>query len=232
MTRQKPLMQLVLLLRQGFSAELADKERLLSPVLFGVTMLVLFAFALGDVDPSLRIKVFVAQTFLTSFFALQVSFSRLFEPDRQDRVFDLIRTYPVSYTAWFLAKYLLLLLLGVLTLFPMLAISSFLSLGARDGVVLWPIFAIALTSLAGLAAIGILLSAMTLKAAARQILYPLLYFPLTAPVLLAAVNASLVYLENQKFTEVVQNWCYLLLLFDVIYFTLGLLLFAELVDDT
>lgn len=216
---------------QGLRAELADKERLVSPVLFSITMLLLFSFALGELDASLKARVYLAQTFLTAFFALQLTFSRLFEPDRQDRVFDLMRSYPVSHTAWFLAKYTLVVLLGLMVLAPTLLFGAFLHQTDKAPVFSWTVCGIALLALLGLAALGILLSAMTLKANSRQILYPLLYFPLTTPVLLAAVQASLLVLESAKDADALKAWLGLLAGFDVIYFTLGVLLFTELVDD-
>jgi len=219
------------LVGQGVRAELADLERLVSPVLFAVTLLLLFSFAMGEVTDALRIKVYLAETFLTAFFALQLSFSRLFEPDRQDRVFDLIRTYPVSHTAWFLAKYTLVVLLGLATLVPTLVFGAFLNATQKLSLFSWSVCGVALLALAGLAALGVLLSALTLKANSRQILYPLLYFPLTTPVLLAAVQASSLILENGS-ADTLKGWLQLLLAFDTIYFTLGILLFTELVDES
>lgn len=216
---------------QGLRAEFADKERLVSPVLFSITMLLLFSFALGELDASLKARVYLAETFLTAFFALQLSFSRLFEPDRQDRVFDLMRSYPVSHTAWFLAKYTLVVLLGLAVLAPTLLFGAFIHHTDKAPVFSWMVCGIAVLALLGLAALGVLLSAMTLKAHSRQILYPLLYFPLTTPVLLAAVQSSLIYLETGQSTTSVRAWLGLLASFDVIYFTLGVLLFTELVDD-
>ena len=220
------------LVGQGIRAELADTERIVSPVLFAITLLLLFAFAMGEVDASLRVRVYLAETMLTALFALQVSFARLFEPDRQDHVFDLLRSYPVSHTALFLAKYSLVLILGFLTLAPTLLFGAFLNQTAKQPLFSWGVVGISLLALAGLAALGILLSALTLKANARQILYPLLYFPLTAPVLLAAVQSSQLYLEAAKLTPDVRSWLGLLVAFDCIYITLGLLLFTELVDES
>jgi len=220
------------LVSQGVRAELADLERLVSPVLFAITLLLLFAFAMGDVDDSLRIRVYLAETMLTALFALQVSFARLFEPDRQDRVFDLLRTYPVSHTALFLAKYSLILILGTATMIPTLVFGAFLNQTANQHLFSWSVVGISLLALAGLGALGVLLSAMTLKANARQILYPLLYFPLTAPVLLAAVQSSRLCLDGGRAASDIKAWLGLLLGFDCIYVTLGILLFTELVDES
>ena len=73
---------------------------------------------------------------------------------------------------------------------------------------------------------------MTLKANARQILYPLLYFPLTAPVLLGAVQSSRLCLDGGRAAADIKAWLGLLLGFDCIYVTLGILLFTELVDES
>lgn len=220
-----------LILRQGVKAELADLERIVSPVLFAVTMLILFSFAVGELDASLRVRIYVAESFLTALFATQVGFARLFEPDRQDRVFDLLRTYPVSHTAWFLAKYTLVLILGAATVVPTMLFGAFLHQSAKQPLFSWTVLGIAGLALAGLAALGVLLSAMTLKANSRAILYPLLYFPLTTPVLLAAVQASLLQLEANA-TNSAKPWMGLLLAFDTIYLTLGILLYSELVDES
>lgn len=220
-----------LLVRQGLKAELADAERLISPVLFSVTLLILFSFAMGDVGPDLRPKVYLAGTFLTLLFSLQLCFSRLFDPDRQDLVFDLLRCYPVSHTAWYLSKYVLILILGAATLVPTMLFGAFLHHSVARPVFSWTVMGIASLALAGLGALGVLLSTITLKAHGRQILYPLLYFPLTTPVLLAAVQASLTVLDRGAVDSTAATWMWLLLGFDAIYFVLGVLLYPELVDD-
>lgn len=226
------LEQFRILLGNGIRSEISDLERLISPLLFALTILILFSFAIGEVEPDMRIRLFVAEIFLTTFLALQISFSRVFEPARTDRVFDLLRTYPVSFNAWFLAKYALVILLGLSVAIPTILIGSLLAGKALGAVSVWGLIPVAALALAGLSALGVLLAAITMKAQARQILYPLLYFPMTAPVLLSAIQVSLTYLETGSFTSATDAWFLLLAAFDVIYVTLGILLFSELVDDS
>lgn len=221
-----------IMVRQGVRAELADKERIVSPILFAMTVLLLFSFAMGKVEPGLRLKWYTAETFLTAFFALQLGFSRIFEPDREDKVFDLLRSYPLSHGAWFLAKYTLVFLLGAIILVPTMLFGALLLHDPNTPLLSLPLFAVAILALAGLASLGVLLSAMTLKAEAKQLLYPILYFPLTTPVLLAAVQSTLALDEGSAFAGTSGAWLGLLACFDIIYFTLGFLLFPELVDDT
>ena len=224
------LSQMRALLGQSLKVEWATPERWLSPLLFAITVLVLFSFAVGMVEGPDAAKLIVAETFLTAFFALQISFSRSLDPDMQDRVFDVLRTYPISPSAWFLSKYLLVFCMGALILIPTMVLSSFFYGKSGVSMLSIPLVAIALTALAGMSALGVLLSTMTMRSGSKQILYPLLYFPLTTPVLLSAVESSKAVLANGDSLEtLMSSWLGLLVIFGIIYFTLGLLLFGELV---
>lgn len=210
--------------------EIAQPERLLSALLFSVTFLLIFMFAMGQVEPDQVPAIFIAEAFLAGFFALQLSFSRSLEPDSQDGVFTLLKSYPLSTTAWFMAKYGLVLLMGVLILLPTIGFAAFFHTEARVPLIKPEIFAIALLSLLGLVAVGVLLSTLIMGSGTRQVLYPLLYFPLTTPVLLAAVESSrAVLIDGVAFSHLFQSWLGLLLVFDIIYCTLSVLLFGELV---
>lgn len=233
--------QFAILAMQAFRSEWREKERLVGPILFAAVIQLLFSFSLGSLSADLAKKVFVAQSILTSFIALQAAYIRIFEPDSQDKVFDIIRTYPVSREAWFLAKTLVVTVTGLTIVVPTVIVGAMFqsqsNLGFDNTAILRSSMAvIAITSLVigGLAPLGVLLSAMTLKASARQLLFPLIYFPLTTPVLLAAVNGTDILLGTAPGSAFpwneLQGWLTILVAFDAIYFTLGLLLFREVID--
>lgn len=214
----------------SLKAEWSHAERWLSPLLFATTMLAIFSFAIGDVPEDTAISIYLAETFLTALFALQLSFSRMLEPDTSDRVFDLLRTYPVSPSAWFLSKYVLVVIMGLLILLPTMMLSNFFNAELGIPPLSSAMLLIGCLVIASLASLGVLLSTMMMRSNAKQILYPLLYFPLTTPILLAAVEASRSLLVNNVTLEALfQSWLGLLLVFGVVYFTLGILLFSELV---
>lgn len=172
----------------------------------------------------------VAETFLTAFFALQICFARFLEPEQNDRVFALLRTYPLSGAAWYLGKYLAVMVMGLLVLLPTMALTSFFHAKSGINLMTWPLVTIASLGLAGMSALGVLLSTMMMSAGSRQILYPLLYFPLTTPVLIAAVQASKSILTDGKtLSQLVDSWLGMLLVFAVVGFTMGSLLFGELI---
>ncbi len=227
---KRTFIQFQSLLQHSLMVEKANPERWLSPLLFAITVLLLFAFAFGQVEPQFIPQLLTAATYLTVFFSLQIAFSRILEPDTQDRVFEQLRSYPLSPIAWFLSKYVLVFLLGTSILLPTLIFANLFLNEGGPSLLSVPIFVIAWVALFGLCALGVLLSTMMLRSQAKQILYPLLYFPLTAPVLIAAVEGSRAHMvSGASLQNLMSNWLGLLVISGIIYFTLSLLLFGELI---
>lgn len=222
--------QLRTILGHSFKSEWQNAERWISPLLFSVTVLVLFSFAMGQLDPQIAVKVYVAQMYLTALFALQISFSRIFEPDTQDRVFDLLRTYPIHANAWFLSKYLQVVIMGLFILLPTMLLANFFNAESDIPSINSHLVIIGCLVISSLASVGVLLSTLVMRSNAKQILYPLIYFPLTAPVLLSAVEASKeILIKNASLSQLFSSWLGLLVIFGIIYLTLGVLLFGELI---
>ena len=217
------------LIRQFLRNEFAASERLLTPLFFGAVVLLLFAFTIPEPPPELRIRMFVAQCLISTFFALQIGLSRAFEVESQDRVFDMIRTQPVDGIAFVLAKFAHVVLVGGSTLIMTSAVSMILQ-GQKLSLFADPVvLGLGVLMLVGLSGLGVLLSAVTLRAQARQILFPLLYFPLSTPVLIASAESLCRWLEKPVWDETMRGWMIMLLAFDVIYVTLTALLGADAV---
>ena len=214
----------------SFRIEWSNPERLLSPILFAVTVLILFSFSIGAIEGPNAANLLIAETFLTAFFALQICFARFLEPEQEDRVFDLLRTYPLSGAAWYLGKYLSVMVMGILVLWPTMALTSFFHAKSGLSLLSWPLLGVATLALSGMASLGVLLSTMMMSAGSRQILYPLLYFPLTTPVLIAAVQASKSILsDGTSLGQLLESWLGMLLVFAAVAFAMGSLLFGELI---
>ena len=216
------------LLKHFIKLEFNQKERWISPLLFSITVLLLFFFALGRVEDEQVISMFITQTLLTTFLALQLSFMRSFEAESQDRVYDLLRSYPINPMAWYLAKYLSTCLSACLVCLATLFFSLFFNAESNIELFNWNLIPVLLVAISGLVSIGILLAQLTLGAKSKQILYPIIYFPLTSPVLLGAVESSRAILtKGDTIMSLAGSWVGLLGVFSLIYFTLGLLFFEE-----
>ena len=82
----------------------------------------------------------------------------------------------------------------------------------------------------GFAGVGTLFSAMAIHTRAREVLLPILLFPVVIPVMLASVKLTAAILDRVAFDEV-QNWFSLLVAFDVIFMALSVILFDFVVEE-
>ena len=218
------------LLTQSLRVDFSAKERLITPVFFAAIILLLLSFAIPEQPPTMRSRMMIAESLLAVFFALQIALSRAFEAERTDRVFDHIRLSPVDSSAFITAKLLHVLLVGGGVTFFTLILSLLLQ-GQDLSLVTDPVVFGGFTlTLIGLAGLGVLLAAITLRAEAQQILFPLLYFPLSVPVLLCSSEALVQWLETRKWDDTMRGWSVMLIAFDAIYLTMTVLLGTESVD--
>ena len=82
----------------------------------------------------------------------------------------------------------------------------------------------------GYVAVGTLLASMAVQTRTRDILLPILLFPLAIPVLIAAVKASAGYLENIPFNEILP-WLNLLIVDDIIFVAVAFMVFDYVVEE-
>jgi len=212
------------------ASELANKERLLAPVMFSGITLILISFGVGEVPQDIGLKLYNTKLFVTLILSLSLYFARVFDLDRKDGIHDLMRTYAINPFAWFTAKFLLVFLVSWSTCIPTFIFAKIFS-GVNG-----PLFehflstiSILSSTLAGLAAIGVLLSAILMNADSRAVLFPVLFFPLSVPVLLAALNCNSQLMDG-NWKGINDQWFQLLFIFNLIYITLGAVLFAETVE--
>lgn len=210
-------------LRQEFAA----KEKLITPLLFSLVVLLVFSFAIPEPPEDWKIRMLVAQCLIATFFSLQVAISRAFEIESQDRVFDMIRVYPINGNSFVLAKLVTIALASGFTFFSAVFLSTLLNGTSIEAwchsLVLAQCFLVVLS----LSSLGVLLSAMTLKSQSRQILFPLLFFPLSTPVLIAATEGLCLAVSRPVWDNQTQSWLTLLACFAVIFGVLAVLLGSE-----
>jgi len=94
----------------------------------------------------------------------------------------------------------------------------------------WLLLPIVLLGTIGFSAVGTIVSAMTVHARAREVMLPILLFPLVLPVLIAAVKLTGGVLDGQPWREI-QNWMQLLVGFDVIFLVVSYLAFEYVIEE-
>ena len=82
----------------------------------------------------------------------------------------------------------------------------------------------------GYVAVGTLLATMAVQTRTRDVLLPILLFPVIMPVLIAAVKASGGFLEGLEIAEIVP-WLNLLIVYDVVFIAVAFMIFDYVVEE-
>jgi heme exporter protein B len=82
----------------------------------------------------------------------------------------------------------------------------------------------------GYVAVGTLLAAMAVQARTRDVLLPILLFPVVLPVLVSAVKASSGFLQGLAMSDILP-WINLLVVYDVIFTAVAFMVFDFVVEE-
>jgi heme exporter protein B len=82
----------------------------------------------------------------------------------------------------------------------------------------------------GYVAVGTLLASMAVQTRTRDVLLPILLFPVIIPVVIAAVKASSGFLQGLATNELM-TWINLLIVYDVIFVAVAFMVFDYVVEE-
>jgi heme exporter protein CcmB len=218
-----------LILRKDFTIEVRSLEIAYTTLFFGISCVLVFAFALvqegrapeGGAAGILWIAIAFAGT---------LALGRTFERERQAETLRALLLAPAARPAIYVGKLLgiiVLLTAAEFVLVPLVALLFQAPLFAHP---LW-LALILLTGTIGFAAVGTLFAAMLVRARSRDVLLPVLLYPITVPVIIAGVRATGVLLAPEFDAGVLQVWVALIVSFDVVFLTLALWTFEPLMTD-
>lgn len=217
------------LLRKELLIELRTLESIPGMSLFAVSTLVVFHFALqrSTVDGDLAAGVL----WVTLLFAAMLGVNRLFVADAEQGGFDGFLLAPVNRSALLLAK--ALALLAYLAVLELVAVPAFalLLLGPPLGHALPGLLAVLALADLGLAVIGTLVAALTVRTRARDLLGPLLALPLLVPIVIGAARASSPLLAFGHGGGLGARWIGLLALYDLVFGLIAYAVFDFLLED-
>jgi heme exporter protein B len=221
------LRQTGLLLWKDLLLELRRRESLMTMFFFGALLLFVFHFSF-DLVPEKVIEMTPALLWLAFLFTGTLGLTQLFEAERSNHCFDGLLLSPMDRGALFLAKTCFNIILMVLVeLFVIPLFWILFNLRSWDLIPL--LFLVAFLGTIGFSVLGTILSGVTLKARARELLLPLVLFPLMIPVILATIRCMEAILHDGQIGDGAQ-WLRLLIGFDVIFVTVGILIFDWVVD--
>ena len=211
---------------KDLAAEWRSRELLTAMLVFALLVIMIFNFAL-ELDAKARANVTSGVLWVTFAFAGTLGLNRSMATEKDRGCLDGLLLAPVDRSAIYFGKAignLIFMFVVEVIVLPIYSILYNVNL-FQPGLLL-----VILLGSIGYVAVGTLLSTMAVQARTRDILLPILLFPLVIPVLIAAVKASGGFLQDFAWSDV-QVWINLLIVYDVIFVAIAFMFFDYVVEE-
>jgi heme exporter protein B len=221
----------LLVLRKDFAIEVRSYEILSTTVFFAVSCVLIFSFAfVKDGEAINAAMVPSGVLWIAVAFSGLLALGRVFERERYGETLRALLLAPAARPAIYIGKLLgvlLVLFATELLLVPMIALIFHAPL------LKWalPLAGLLVTGTIGFAAVGTLFAAMLVRSRAREVMLPILLYPVTIPVLIGGVWGTAALLGEEPSVPVAMMWMGLLGSFDVVFVTLALWTFEPLMTE-
>jgi heme exporter protein B len=213
---------------KDLTTERRSKANFNSVLFLAALMLLMFGFALGPDAASLRAAA-AGIVWLTILFSGNLAFHRSYQVELEGGALETLLLYPGARSSIFLGKLvanLVFVLLVLLALIPIAIILYDLSIGRTAPLLFLVIF----LGTFGFVTLGTFYGSMASRSRAREVILPLLLFPMLVPVLVASVEATGALLQGDPMGEA-GRWIRLLLAFDVIFLGASILAFGAVIEE-
>lgn len=218
-----------IVVKKDITVEVRSLELLSTTVFFAITVVLMFSFGLvvegrpvQDVAPAIL--------WIAIAFSGTLALGRTFERERQNDTLRALLLAPADRPAIYVGKLvgiLLLLMLVEVVLVPLVGLLFNAPIFAQPARLA---FTLAAGSL-GFCAVGTLFAAMLVRARSRDVLLPIMLYPMTVPVMIAGVRGTAALLQPTPDLAIAQFWLGLLGAFDVVFVTLALWTFDPVMTD-
>jgi heme exporter protein B len=211
---------------KDLAAEFRSRELFSAMLVFSLLVILIFNFAL-ELDIRTRQSVTAGVLWVTFAFAGTLGLNRSMSTEKDQGSLDGLLLAPVDRSAIYFGKVFSNLTFMLIVEAIVLPVYSFLynvNL-LRPGLLL-----ILLLGSVGYIVVGTLLAAMAVQSRTREVLLPILLFPVVIPVLIAAVKASGGFLTGDAVVNI-RPWINLLLVYDVIFTAIAFMVFDYVVEE-
>ncbi|MBI5946034.1 MAG: heme exporter protein CcmB [Chloroflexi bacterium] len=214
------------IVQKDLSAEFRSFELISAMLVFSLLVIIIFNFAL-ELDIKVRESVTSGVLWTTFAFAGTLGLNRSMSVEKDRGCMDGLLLAPVDRSVIYFGKaisnliFMLIVEVIVLPVYSMLYNVNLFRLDLLGVILLGSI---------GYAAVGTLLSTMSAQTRTREVLLPILLFPVAMPVLLASVKACNGLLTGAEFSEVLTP-LNLLIVYDVIFIAIAFMVFDFVVEE-
>jgi len=211
---------------KDLQAEFRSRELFSAMLVFSLLIILIFNFAL-ELDIKMRQSVTAGVLWATFAFAGTLGLNRSMAIEKDRGCLDGLLLAPVDRSAIYFGKVisnLAFMLIVELIVLPVYSVLYSINL-FQPGLLL-----VILLGSIGYVAVGTLLSAMSVQTRTRDILLPILLFPVVIPVILAAVKASSGIIEGAEWADIMMP-INLLIAYDIIFTAVAFMVFDSVVEE-
>ncbi len=207
-------------------SETRTKEIIASVLVFAILVIVIFNFAFSGSQQTM-ISLAPGILWVTFAFAGVLSLNRAFIQEKEDNCLEGLMVCPVSRETIYLGKmlgslfFMLIVEAVVLPVFALLFNVNVISLS---------LITITVLTTLGFVAVGTLFSALAVNTKAREMVLPILFFPIVTPLIISAVSASGLVLGGESWSSIT-SWLGIITAFDVIFLVVSYLVFSFVIEE-
>ena len=211
---------------KDLTAEFRSRELFSAMFVFSLLVILIFNFAL-ELDIATRQSVTAGVLWVTFAFAGTLGLNRSMAVEKDRGCLDGLLLAPVDRAAIYFGKVISNLVFMLIVEAIVLPVYSFLY---NVNLFNPGLFLVILLGSIGYIAVGTLLASMAVQARTRDVLLPILLFPVAVPVLIAAVKASEGFLAGSDFSTIYAPLS-LLIGYDVIFIAVAYMVFDYVVEE-
>jgi heme exporter protein B len=222
------LQQVLALLAKDLKTEWRTREIFTSMFVFAVLVIVVFNFAIGA-DTELIRQVASGVIWIALSFASVLGLQRTGQMESEEDSLQGVLLALHDRSALFIAKmlaqmvYLLVVVLCILPLCSVWFRVDFIACIGELGMVF-------MLGILGLSIVGTLFAMITLHTRAREVMLPMLFLPVSVPLTIASVYATAQLIGGMTLRDIA-DYISLIGVFDIVFFTLALLVFDHIVEE-
>ena len=210
-------------LTKDLRLEWRSKDAINSMLFFALLVVVIFSFSFNPTAEESR-QIAGGLIWVAFLFAAVVALNQTWARELRNQVLDAYRVSPAPANGLFLAKaignFLFVSVLEALMTPLFIVFYTLRALGPA-----WQLIPIAALGTWALVVNGTFFAAMSIRTRSREIMLPLLLFPISIPALLAMVEATSAILTGEASAKF---WIVLLAVYDLVFTTVSLLLFESI----
>ena len=218
-----------LVARKDLVVEARSRELVYTTLFFSLAAILIFAF--GFVREGRPVEDTAAGILWVALaFSGTLALGRAFEREREGETLRALLLAPVERGAIYLGKVVALVSLMTCVeavVVPVVVLLFNAPIGRAPGLVA----ALIVAGTIGFAAVGTLFAAMLIRAHARDVLLPVLLYPITVPVVIAGVRGTAAVFAVEPNLALAQMWLTMLIFFDVVFVTLALWTFGAVMSE-